>query len=256
MFKTLSVDQFLRLICVALLYCCAPSVAFAKDETPGWILDQYSETLGPVQIFISQRDLKISQKLMGNTLVCSAPDWKVCQYNLHTKRQCFSNPQKYAAFSAGLAAISMGVNFSHLPMERQGDGSIFGIKTSVFTYGKSAKRLADKERFHRYMAMEGILTAKYQIAQSLKIPKVLEGLHARFFGVPEKDGVPLDLAYSDVEGRHLNYLSTKACRQTIFKDDEFALPKRYKSVASQSELTVREGESGSLNDMLEMTKSK
>jgi hypothetical protein len=50
--------------------------------------------------------------------------------------------------------------------------------------------------------------------------------------------------------------NTLVCSAPDWKDDEFALPKGYKSVASQSELTVREGESGSLNDMLEMTKSK
>jgi len=225
-----------------------PAFASTSDE-PGWLIEQTSISRGKVRICLAPNAIKIEDLTGGNTLVSNAPDWTVRIYNDRSKRLFVAKGQQYTSGSNPYIAVGLGISFYKLPLLFQGHASLGGKPVSLYVTPKLAGTMNDPRRFD---AASGILRASYYVSDEIHVSKPASKILVDYYGLPNKNGVPIELHYDNVSRQHVKWLSTNSFKSTILKTAEFNYPRNYRLARREIDLLSSEG-AMPLQDIIDMS---
>jgi hypothetical protein len=207
----------------------------STGDQHGWLLDQTSSSTGRHRIYLSPDAIKIVDDQSGNTLVSTAPDWTVRIYNDRSKRLFVSKGQQYASGSSVYVAVGLGIHFYKLPLNLEGHSLLRGMPVSLYVTPKLAGEKKGEGR-QRFDALNGILRASYYVSNEIRVPKSAQKILVNFYGLPDKDGIPIELHYDNVSHEHVKWLTTNSLKRTNLKAVEFTYPRNYQVARREIDL--------------------
>jgi hypothetical protein len=203
--------------------------ARAEPTIDGFQLKQNQRLGGDVDLSVCPSALKITFSKSGLSLIARAP-WKeaflVCKPTGRVYKTNFD--QVASPYLGAMALFDGGTNqVKTIPSKTE---EMVGIKCQVFVDPPGQeKRL--RELFHK-----GDVTGrapgklKYIVTRQLNTPPQIGSALARFYALPDTQGIPLEFSSLTVSGDKNEELKTFSCKAAKFKQSDFALPTGLKSV--------------------------
>jgi len=209
-------------------------------EEPGWVLEQTCSSMGKHRIYLAPAAIKIVDLGTGNTLVSTAPDWVVRIYNDHSKRLFVSKQKEYASGSNPFVAVGLGVNFYNPPLNFKEKMALRGMPVSLYVTPKIPGEHIGRPSAG-FDTPNGILRASYYVSGEIKAPKAAEKILVSFYGLPDKNAIPIELHYDNDKNEHMQWLTTTSLKTGKLKTSEFSYPKNYQVARREVELLPRPG---------------
>jgi len=224
----------------------------ASGEEPGWVLEQTCSSMGKHRIYLAPSAIKIVDQDTGNTLVSTAPDWIVRIFNDRSKKMFVSKRQEYASGSNPFILVGLGVHFYNLPLNFKEKSSLNGMPVSLYVTPKLAGEHAGRPAAKRVDAANGILRATYYVSSQIRAPKPAEKILVSFYGLPDKDGIPIELHYDNTANEHMQWLTTTSLKPAKLKMNDFSYPKNYQIARREIDLLSRSS-TIQLEDIVDMS---
>lgn len=193
----------LMLTAAVLAGLCSGPAAQANEQ--GWYLHQKSLWGGEHMIYVGTTGIRLYNKQMGVSAVCSAPDWKMVLYN--DKSRCYFEPP--------MTDKTAAARISRTLISKLGSGMISGQPVNHYQ-GNSSK---DKEE-----------QSEFWTATQITLPISFKRWLANIYKLPEIPGLPLRITYIDRSGKNVTALDTLGCERGVITANLFARPTGYKRV--------------------------
>ena len=194
-----------------------PSPKPKRQLSPGkmevMLIEQHGSVVGSQLIYIAPTAVRIDCVKKGTTVICKAPDWKVCSYSLETKKW-FETPfaQYISLFKPAL--VIYGLDLSGYRMKKSGVEHLNGRDCSI--YMPIPKNGAGKDplaqRIHGIWVADDLPTAN-------QVGDLLE----REVGLPPMHKVLIKFDYMQ-DNFNTHALSTTWCHQLLVTTNWFDLP--------------------------------
>jgi hypothetical protein len=195
----------------------------------GYVLRQHHEILGDTVTTICKDRVKVVVLRTAETLVCTAPLWRVSLYSLKSRRICTKNFDSFnTPFSKALFILG-GTFMRGIPIVFSKTAVDHGIQISCY---KAAPGFAETQMRRKNDGEVVTGSAKSIDYAVITDPTVPHEPHiaktlANFLGLPPGSGVPLWLDYQICEKRHhtYTYMQLNSLVKGNFSASEFSIPK-------------------------------
>lgn len=172
-------------------------------------LYQTSGVLGDQDVFLSNNGLKIIDLTSGLTTSAQAPSWNVTVFDKTTRTTCTVSLDKFEGYVPKSEFESTGSKWYMLPFEQDGTTTIADINSITFTTPATFTDKQQKDFEREFADSKFIKSAQYCISKDIKAPRQAISILCRFYGLPEKGGVPLQFKYHDLGGYlHVGLITT------------------------------------------------
>ena len=151
-----------------------------------------------------------------------------------------SKAAQYNGASNHFVALGLGITFDKLPFELKGQRSLIDVPANLYVTPQSLGEHVGNATT-RFNDLNGITRASYYVTSQIHIPKTALGILLRYYGLPDRGGVPLYLYYENASKEHTTWLMTHSIKQARLKASEFAYPSNYKIARSENELLPYDG---------------
>jgi hypothetical protein len=198
----------------------------AEPTLSGYILKQRHEIVGDTVTSICKDRVKIVVLKTGETLISTAPLWRVSLYSLKSRRifskdfDNFPNPFLNALFV-------LGGTFMHtIPIAFSKTAVDHGIKITCYKSppgfaATQMQRLKSAEiKASNAKSIEYAVITDPSVPQDPHIVKTL----SKFLGLPLGSGIPLWLDYETCDKTHATYLKRINLSKANFSGSEFSIP--------------------------------
>jgi hypothetical protein len=244
------------ILCLAALFALSIPTSYAtgKDEQ-GYVIEQNCLSMGNQRIVLTPTAIKIdNRKGTGNVLVSEAPTWKVLIFNTKSKRIMSAEADKFTGGSTPFVVIGLGISFYKLPLQPQKETTEKGLVLRNYVMPRRPVPQLD-DRKKAFNQLQGIIGASYSVTNSIHVPKQIQKILVKYYGLPDKDGIPITVNYDDAEGMHFNWLFTQSLKTGSINPSEFAVPKNYQVVKAQIDLMCPPS-SSQVRDIFDLTRAR
>lgn len=173
-------------------------------------------------IYASRQYFKVTSTV-GGSLIAKAPDWKVYVFNDEDKRIC---ALEYGQFRKLAFQESVSIEqFGAKPYPCM----IAGIKGHRYVFPPEQKQKVDNEGLFRSGPKVEILRVNYSVAaDNHDLPKEVIDVWRRFFDLPTKELIPLEIRDDVRFGGYLYRLKTESQSRDSVDAKFFDVPTGYK----------------------------
>jgi len=243
------------IVCLwAILALSIPAAYAADKEEQGYVIEQNCLSLGQQRISMTQKGIRIDDRKLGNVIISTAPSWKVSTFNTKSRRIISSPADKYAGTSTAFVVLGLGISFYKLPWQFQSQTTEKGLVLRNFIMPRRpVPKLDDRKK--AFNQLQGIIGASYSVTDSIPVPREVQRIIIKYYGLPDKDGIPIKTDYDDAEGMHFSWLVTKSVKPGSIKESQFAIPTNYQTVKSEVDLLCPSTTS-QVQDILDLTRTR
>jgi hypothetical protein len=217
----------LQTLCFIAVFVFNNAGTWAGEPTlSGYVLKQRHEVIGDTVTSICKDRVKVVVLKTGETLISTAPLWRVSLYSLKSRRiftkdfDSFPNPFSNALFV-------LGGNFMHvIPIVFSKTAVDHGIKITCYKAAPGfpeaqMQRLKNREiKASNAKSIEYAVVTDPSVPQEAHIVKIL----SKFLGLPLGSGIPLWLDYVTCDKTHATYLQRINLSTANFSASEFSIP--------------------------------
>jgi hypothetical protein len=200
------------------------------------LINQNLKIFGEQQLLISKIGIKSFNPRSQISLVMTPPYQSVTLYNklnqgiiqMPVKSLRCPVQKTFALFNNWMLGDS--------PMQKIGSGEINGFKvvkyrtTKAFTATQLMLRKTEK------VPSSNPTVIDLQTTEDFQLPAGVGMALAKFYGVPDVPGIPLQVDLKDTDDNPSNYLRSSKCRKTRASAGDFALPTGYRKLKSVEEI--------------------
>ncbi len=243
------------ILCLLVTLSLSIPASFAADkEEQGYVLEQNCLSMGPQHISMTQKGIRIDDRKLGNVLISTAPSWKVSIFNTKSRRVVSTPAEKYFGGATPWVVVGLGISFHNLPLQFQKQTTEKGLVLRTFVMPKKPTPKLDDRR-KAFNQLQGIIGASYTVTNSVQLPKEIQKILVKYYGLPDKEGYPITVDYDDAEGMHFNWLVTQSLKPGFIKASAFVGPTNYQVVKAEVDLLCPSTTS-QVQDILDLTRTR
>jgi len=226
-FITVKVCQFFSLAllqsCLALLLCCLSLCPPASaGETASCLSVFYSsKPLGARKCLIGPNCVRIENPNSGVTIVCAAPDWNVCSYNVRSKLYYRSTIDNFPGEAYDKISAADIYTLTHSSW----------LKTTVKTFKNRPCRVYKMHRTPKSIKSSvgsSLVVANYLVFEDYSIAPQAQKILAKVLHLPQEPGIPMMLHFFDQDDAWVEALICRKIETVSAPKDSFNLPSGYK----------------------------
>lgn len=177
-----------------------------------WVLEQTCGVLGDQIVWASNNRVDIQDKASGIITTASAPDWKVLTIDQKSKTYAQCSIDQFKGFIPDKEFVDSGVRWSTLPLVTDKPTRVATVDATTYRTPQAFTDKQLKDMGQESAAMTFAKSAQYCVAQKIALPKQATRLIARFYQLPEKNGVPLQFRYYNLAGHMSTWLHTSSVK--------------------------------------------
>ncbi|HZT35018.1 MAG TPA: hypothetical protein VFA15_03790 [Nitrososphaera sp.] len=185
----------------------------SEQQETGVMLLQTCGVLGDQEIFITSDKVRVSDLATGLTTISAAPDWKVLTFDNKTKTYAESALNNYRGYIQDQEFVDPGIRWPKLPLTADKPAAIAGENASCYTTPPSFSEKQTKDWQQESASPTFAKDARYCVSTHLSTDKHVSAFLARFYQLPEKDGLPLQFKYHTIKGDLNTWLFTTAIKK-------------------------------------------
>ncbi|MCA9803425.1 MAG: hypothetical protein KC777_15750 [Cyanobacteria bacterium HKST-UBA02] len=217
---------------LALCLACASAVSAAEQSLR---LSQTSGVLGDQEVSIRPDGIRIDDKTAGLVTVSRAPDWRVSVFDTRSRTACNVPLEKFTGYLPPSEFDTTGSRWASLPLEKTGTTTVAGLPATTYLTPQSFTDKQQKDFEREFADSKFIRSAQLCIANDVKAPPQAISILSRFYGLPEKGGIPLQFKYNDLGGYlHVGLITTSRADLPVTVD--LVTPAGLKELTSASDV--------------------
>lgn len=243
-------------VCLLLALSSAVRAGAVETEIEGWKLTQRGRLTGNIDVFFCRSAVKIVIPKNGLTVVCSAP-WKEASYFCKGTGAVFSTPfDKVSNPYVKAMALCGGGELSEIKVVASGPAKSIGL--TCREYAEDPQLIKGIRAACKAGEISGRAPTKiaYLLASDLPVDPHIGRLMARFFALPQAEGIPLQFNYDSMTDHKCIELASYACKQAKLKPSDFTVPKGLKTVSDACKVLVPDNSDEALDMMMGQSKLK
>ncbi|MBK9141332.1 MAG: hypothetical protein IPM23_02475 [Candidatus Melainabacteria bacterium] len=223
--------NFCLILAVLALCLLCPARVPAADRSLR--LSQTSGVLGDQEVSIRADGIRIDDKTTGLVTVSRAPEWRVRVFDTKSRTGCNVPLEKFTGYLPASEYDATGSRWTALPLEKTGTTTVAGLSATTYLTPQSFTDKQQKDFEREFADSRFIRSAQLCIASDFKAPPQVISVLSRFYGLPDKGGIPLQFKYNDLGGYlHVGLITTS--RADLPAAIDLESPPGLKEVASAS----------------------
>jgi hypothetical protein len=227
------------------IFCCgASTVAAPTKKLTVWKLNQVENLLGHRIVFIGENGIKYFYAKQNYSLLYAAPDWRLQYFNSDRKAIFSTSVEQWLSTANFRMKLVKGNYLPENPVVIKGlKNVIAGHKVQCFVvkpidHGHTAKKTDGTT----------VVETQWDVAEDIPINPQISKLQAAMTGKAVASYFPLSICVLLGDGAMKPRLTTISVEKVQVPADFFEPPKNYRSVNSESEITLG---SGLINDLVD-----
>ena len=210
------------------------------------LLKEHSEMQGDVDILVGQNGFNMLFRKSKMALIMAAPNWNVVYANMQSKRYYECKPGEWKVGPAVYSAMFRPSSPTSLRITSSKKTVHKGFPCDVFEMeSREASRGTDKT-WKRLMPKDGHIW----LFTRYKFPHQVYQMVANLLALPTGPGIPVAMEFSRFDGDKLNELTLYGFESKQVDGSQFAPPKGFQRVRSQSEVLNKGVESKDFAEFL------
>ncbi|MDR3615893.1 MAG: hypothetical protein P4L53_20210 [Candidatus Obscuribacterales bacterium] len=227
------------------IFCCSASTAAAPAKNlTAWKLDQIENLLGHRIVYISDKGIKYFYAKQNYSLLYAAPDWQLKYFNSDRKAIFSTTVEQWLSSTNFRLKLVKGNYLPENPVIIKGlEGVVAGHKVQYFVV-----KPIDKGHTAKKADGATVVETRWDVAEDIPIVPQISKLQAAMTGKAVGSNFPLSICVLMGDGAMKRRLTTIAVEKVQVPADFFDAPKNYRTVNSESEITLG---SGLINDLVD-----
>jgi len=210
--------------------------SLAGSKTPGWILEQQSQTLGSYTVIFNDKGCKMTSKKLGLIVICRAPNWKIIGCSNKKKQYVEMEADAWAELINGNTNSGAG---KYGEMKKGDQVKIAGLPAVQYIVSDPL----DPGQHGRIKRASGPAGGPYVceiwVAPGMKLPsRALILLANPRLASSASLGGMLRIYCQDDRGRKFRMLDTTKADRTLVSSAEFDTPRGYSKAKDELSLMM------------------
>jgi len=229
----------------------SPAAAGRSVLLDGYVLKQDCKTTGPQTITVTARGVRCEALRSHLILLCTPPDWRVLVYNPQTKLSFVTPFKRFTGYLQRQMVLFSNTSYFDKPVVLKSRQPLLGFQGILYTEppGYTAKRLAGYQR--RMVTGGEPAVIRYKTLALPGLPVEEDSILGRYYGVPEKSGLPVSYDFVSVSEEKRNFLKTAmVTKQKV--DEALFKPPPGLTVSKNVEDVFVDGRAEGSDELIEM----
>ena len=201
-------------------------VLSASAASSDYVLTQRSHRFGDHYTYISPNGFRLTNPRSGFALTTSSNNWNFYLFNDKNKLSYQTSADRWIHEIAGGGERETMIGQW---VKQPKPVSLLGMKASEY---KLSGPLETRYLNGKPQISQQVVGATYIIAEDRNLPPKMADLFAVSYGVPNVQGLPLELYYTTYNGDRINRLETYRINRTAVAPQFFNMPSGYKPCES------------------------